>query len=75
MCMGGAPSAPAVAPLPPAPPPPPTPVDPAVLAARQNASDSARQAAGRASTILTSPQGTLDSDSDLQNKRKTLLGA
>lgn len=69
MCMGGAPSAPAAAPLPAPTPPPPTAVDPSVLAARQNAADNARTAAGIGSTVAP---GDLDTGSS--GNKKTLLG-
>lgn len=70
MCMGSAPSMPAPAPLPAAAPPPPNMVDPAVLAARQSIRDRATNQ-GRGGTVLTTPQGTLDTNPD---NKKTLLG-
>lgn len=59
---------------PPAPkpgPPPPTPVDPAVLEARRQSQAQARRRQGRASSILTSPQGL---PSGQAFGGKTLLG-
>lgn len=57
-------------PLPP--PPPPTRDDPAVDAARKRAQIAARNAKGRAATILTGGQGL---SGDAPAHKKTLLGA
>lgn len=70
MCMGGG-GAPAAPELPPEPPPPPTPVDPAVSRSRQRERSNAAIAQGRASTILTTPQGLLG---EAETTKKTLLG-
>ena len=65
------PKAPPPPPLPPAPPPIPTEVSAEVVKARTDQRQKALRGAGRASTILTSPQG-LPSISD--PGKKTLLG-
>lgn len=52
-------------------PPPPTPVDPSILQARMQLMGQSRSRRGRASSILTSPQG-LPSGQVLSGK--TLLG-
>lgn len=62
------------APPTPLPPPPPVPsrADPAVEAARKRAQIAARNAKGRAATILTGGQGL---SGDAPANKKTLLGA
>ncbi len=62
------PSPPALPPL----PPPPEPADPDVEAARKRALAAARNAKGRAATILTGGQGL---SGDAPVNKKTLLGA
>jgi hypothetical protein len=56
---------------PPPPPPPPEPSDPQVEAARRRARIAARNARGRAATILTGGRGLAG---DAPVARKTLLG-
>lgn len=62
------------APPTPLPPPPPVPsrADPAVEAARKRAQIAARNAKGRAATILTGGQGL---SGDTPANKKTLLGS
>ena len=59
-------------PAPPPPPPVPQPGDPAVEEARKRALAAARNAKGRAATILTGGQGLTG---DAPVSKKTLLGA
>lgn len=67
----GSPSVPSPPPLPAPAPPAPTMLDPAVIAARQRNQATANLQGGRASTILTSSQGVLDSTN---SGKKTALG-
>jgi len=68
-------------PPPPPPPPVPTLADPAVEDARKRAQRAARNARGRAATILTDGQGVVDATratgltGDPLTTKKTLLGA
>lgn len=71
MCIGGSSAAPAAPVLPPAPPPAPTLADPAVATARANEKSAADLMQGRASTILSSPQGDLN---PANTAKKTALG-
>jgi len=64
-------SKPSLPPLP-LPPPPPDPADPEIEAARKRAQIAARNAKGRAATILTGGRG-LSADGPVN--KKTLLGA
>jgi hypothetical protein len=73
--MGFFSSAPSIPPPPrtlPPPPPPPTPVDETIRLIRENVRRRANAAAGRGSTVATSPQGLLD---EAETTKKTLLGS
>ena len=69
--MGGLFSSPSI-PAPAPPPAAPTPTDPATQQAAQNLAFSQAQAAGRASTIMTSGQGD---QTPAPTVKKTLLGS